>query len=102
MTFDSVIEPDARPRALRKVAAAIAALGLVALLGVLLALNWIEAERERELRSWQSRLGIVADSRAAALADWLDAQYGVLRELAENAALQLYLTDLALGGGSAD
>ena len=57
MSFDAVIEPGARPRALRKVAATAAALGLAAALGVLLAFNWVEAERERALRSWQVRLG---------------------------------------------
>lgn len=102
MAFDTVIEPDARPRALRRVASGAAALGLAALLGVLLALNWAQDERERELRAWQLRLGVVADSRAAALGDWLEAQYASLRELAENASLQLYLTELALDGADRD
>jgi len=102
MAFDTVIEPIARPGALRRVAATAGALGLAALLGVLFAFQWVEGERERELRSWQVRLGIVADSRAAALAEWLESQYAALRELSENASLQLYLTDLALAGAARD
>lgn len=100
MVFEALNEPDARPRALRRIAGGAAALGLTATLGVLLALHWAQGEQERELRAWQLRLGVVADSRAAALGDWLEAQHGSLRELADNAALQLYLTDLAFGGGA--
>ena len=90
---------DVPPRAGRLVIGAGAVLALIAILGVILVVRFVESERARDLRAWQVRLGIVADSRAAAVQDWLDQQHGTLRELAENTSLQLYLTELSLAGG---
>jgi PAS domain S-box-containing protein len=80
---------------------AVAALGLVALLalGVVLAHRFIAAERARDLAAWQSRLGLIADGRAAALADWVDRQFAEMTALAENASVQLYMTELVAEGG---
>lgn len=74
-------------------------LAAIAVVGVVLVFNFVESERARDLRAWQVRLGIVADSRFAAVSNWLDEQYAHLTVLAENAALQIYMTELALGGG---
>ncbi len=76
-------------------------LGLVLVLGVIVVLRFVANERDRDLIGWQVRLGIVADSRVAAIDDWLDAQYRIVRELAENPTVQLYLTELALSDGDA-
>ena len=80
--------------------------------GVFFTLRFIDAERERDLRAWQIRLGIVTDGRAAAINDWIDLNFGHIRELVENASLQLYATELsgsrqqtgpdAPGGGAGD
>ncbi len=51
-------------------------------------------ERARELQLWQTRLGIVADTRAAAVDAWLKRQSEELTGLAENASLQIYLTEM--------
>jgi len=83
----------------RKVAAAGVLLALLAATGIWGTFAFVAAERERELASWQVRLGIVADSRLAAVEEWLAAQRATLRELADNASLQLYMTELALAGG---
>ncbi len=74
--------------------AAMAAL-FVALMavGVYAVVRFAEAERERDLYAWQVRLGIVADSRVAAVNDWLERHFSATRGLAENASLQLYLSD---------
>ena len=61
--------------------------------------KFVDAERERELQAWQIRLGIVADGRAAAVSEWVDQNFATLRELTENASLQLYLTELSLAQG---
>lgn len=79
-----------------------AALVLFAALAIGFVLRFAEAERERELRAWQVRLGIVADSRFAAIESWLDAQRGEMSGLAENASLQLYLSQIALAGDQAE
>ena len=67
--------------------------------GVFAVFRFVEGERVRELQSWQVRLGIVADSRAAAVEEWIDGQFAVMREMAENASLQLYMTELSLFEG---
>ncbi|WP_119461603.1 HD domain-containing phosphohydrolase [Rhodospirillaceae bacterium SYSU D60014] len=81
-----------------KLALSAAALLLVGLVGVLLVFRFIEAEREREFRIWQARLGIVAESRSSAVQGWLTAQLDEMTGLAENAALQLYLSEIVLAG----
>ena len=53
------------------------------------------------MQDWQIRLGIVADSRAGAINDWIEDQFGVIRSLGENASLQLYVTELSLLGEDA-
>ena len=57
---------------------------------------FVEGQRERDRQAWQTRLGIVADSRAAAVNEWVAEQFRTLQDLAENASLQLYMTEVAL------
>ena len=59
------------------------------------AFKFVEDERARSLQEWQIRLGIVADSRSAAINDWQDENFKTMRELAENASLQLYMSEIA-------
>jgi HD-GYP domain-containing protein (c-di-GMP phosphodiesterase class II) len=66
-----------------------------------LAYYYVEQERIRDLQAWQVRLGIVADSRAAAVNEWAEINFGHMRELAQNASLQLYMTELAAAKGDA-
>ncbi|MBL8199502.1 MAG: HD domain-containing protein [Chromatiales bacterium] len=72
---------------------AIAVLALVVLvgLGALLINVYIEGERQRDLLQWESRLGLVADAKADAVARLLATDRRELEELARNASLQLYL-----------
>jgi PAS domain S-box-containing protein len=81
-------------RALRGVIIVVASLIVVTVVGVALVLSFVGAEREREIQNWQVRLGIVADGRAGAVAQWLDEQTTVLARLSSNASLQLYAMDL--------
>ncbi|MEG3617827.1 HD domain-containing phosphohydrolase [Magnetovibrio sp. PR-2] len=59
------------------------------------AFKFVEDERARSLQEWQIRLGIVGDSRSAAINDWIDDNFSTMRELAENASLQLYMSEIA-------
>ena len=61
---------------------------------VVLVLRFAAAERERDLRTWQTRLGIIAETRATAVDDWLSGQFAELERVAANASLQLYMTEL--------
>ncbi len=60
---------------------------------------YVGQERQRDIQAWQIRLGIVADSRTAAINDWVEQNFSVLSELTENASLQLYMTELAMAEG---
>lgn len=84
-------------RANRIVTGAIVGLVAVAAIGVWLVFEFVGSERERDLRNWQVRMAIVADGRAASVQDWVDQQFAVVRDLAVNQSLQLYVTELNLG-----
>ena len=98
----SIVGPgdDGVPRNVNKmIALAGLLLVMVAVLGVIFVFRFVESERRREVQDWQIRLGIVADTRAAHVNDWIEEQFATLRELAENASLQLYVTEISLLGG---
>lgn len=76
-------------------------LGVLLLMAVVIAGIWgtfkfVEEQRSRDLRNWEVRLGIVADSRAASVDDWLRKQEQAIGTLANNASLQVYLTQLVI------
>src|SRR5215470_13208383 len=81
---------------------AAAALLIMAIGGAGLIVRFVDSEWQRELRTWQVRLGIVADSRFAAVDGWVDRQFEELGGLADNASLQLYMTQLATSAANPD
>ena len=88
------------PRRVNKVAFGIGAvMAAVFGAGVFFSFQFVEDERARTMNEWQVRLGIVADSRSAAVDEWIDMNFATLRELTENASLQLYMTELQLSEG---
>ena len=72
-----------------------AAIAIAAVVGIILTFMFADAERNRDTQAWKERLGIVAETRSAAIADWVETQYRELGGLAENASLQLYMTELS-------
>ncbi len=94
--LDKEAEAEApRGKVNRIVAIGILVLLIVIAAGVFFSFRFVEDERQRAMNEWQIRLGIVADSRAAAINDWIDGNFATIRDLTENASLQLYLTELA-------
>lgn len=92
-------EPELPPRRYNKyvVAGGVAlALGIVG--AVVVAKMYVGEEMKRETQGWQVRLGIVADSRVAAVNEWMEGNFATLRELTQNASLQLYMSELAAAG----
>jgi HD-GYP domain-containing protein (c-di-GMP phosphodiesterase class II) len=88
------------PRRINWVAVGIGVVMLAVMVaGVFFSFQFVEGERNRNLQVWQNRLGIVADSRAASVNEWVDRNFATIRELAENASLQLYMTELAQSKG---
>lgn len=88
------------PRRVNKVALGIG-VGMIAVIvaAVYFTFHFVEQERQRALLEWQVRLGIVADSRAADVNEWVDSQFAVIRELSQNASLQIYMDELAMSQG---
>ncbi len=70
-------------------------LAVAAIAAFILVLRFADSERDRDLRVWQTRLGIIAETRAGAVDSWLSAQFAELKQLADNQSLQLYMTELA-------
>ena len=91
-------EPVARPINFKVIGAG--ALFVAIMAGaVFFSFGFVEGERARQLQAWQIRLSIVADSRAAAVNEWVDQNFAALRELAENQSMQIYMTELTMAEG---
>jgi len=82
----------------------IALLSLATLIGVGTASIsvYVKRERDRDLQQWESRLGLAADARAAALADLTQRDLTGLEEMAANASMQLYLSRLGAARAEGD
>ncbi|NKB55830.1 MAG: PAS domain-containing protein [Alphaproteobacteria bacterium] len=78
------------------------AIAIAAAAGVFSVFQFTENERERELKRWQLRLGIVADSRLADIEGWMATQFRELTDVAENESVQLYVSILDEAGGAGD
>ena len=81
------------------VALTAAAILLVAAIGVFEVFRFVDALRERDLRTWQDRLGLVADSRKAAVEAWLGQQWQDMEDVAASDSVRLFLTQVKLAGG---
>jgi hypothetical protein len=88
--------PDGTGRPAGARAITVAGATLVVFLGIGVALIWrlVDEERARDIAGWQSRLGLVADDRAAALTDWVERQMTEVKAVAENESVQLYMSEL--------
>ena len=92
-------KPKKAKREFNKVAVGILlAAGAAIAISIYFTLQFIDKERDRDRLNWQVPLGIVADFRAAAVNSWIEEQFGHMRELTQNASLQLYLSDASAGG----
>jgi PAS domain S-box-containing protein len=87
---------------LLKMGATVAIILAITAVAIVLIFRFVDEERDREMLNWQARLGIVADSRAAAVEAWVADSAAVLKNLADNDALRLYLTRIKLGDQQAN
>jgi PAS domain S-box-containing protein len=99
---DQASDRRAAIRSARRFAAVIVLLLLAGAIAVYLVLRFVAEERQRDVQAWQVRLGIIADSRFAAVNSWLADQQAELVGLAENASLQLYMSQLAAAASDAE
>ncbi len=67
---------------------------LIASISTAVLMKFADVERKRDLANWQTRLGIVADSRVNAINEWVARQFSELTSLAQNTSLQLYTSEI--------
>ena len=77
-------------------------IAIAAAAGIFAAYQFTENERARELKRWQLRLGIIADSRLADIEEWMGVQFKELTDIAENESVQLYVTILDETGNAGE
>lgn len=94
----SDLDPLDKPKsgAYKTLGAGIVLLVLVVVAGIWGTFRFVDEQRERDILNWEIRLGIVAESRTASIDEWLRKQQQAIGTLAENASLQVYLTQLVI------
>lgn len=80
----------------------IAVVAVFAFAGVFWMSQEMRDQRERDLRIWQEKLNLIADSRAEEVSKWVSTQSGGLKKLAENPSLKLYFNELSSGAVDAE
>ena len=65
-------------------------------------LTFVQGEKERTLRDWQIQMGLVVETRAAAVEGWLSSQFDVLRGIANNESQKIYIDTLLDEQSAAD
>ncbi len=92
-TQDSISRDRRQMR--RRAGIAFTCLLLVAIMAVLGIAVFADNERERLVEEWDVRLGLVADSRKAAVERWLNDRRSEVLRLASNRTVQFFLVDLS-------
>ncbi len=90
------VELQEKGKAYRTLWVAATLLAVVIVGGIWGTISFVEKQRARDIQNWEIRLGIVADSRTASIEEWLATQKSSVASLAENASLQIYLSQLVL------
>ncbi len=71
----------------------------IILTGFWLISRYTTIDLERDMRGWQEKLNLIAESRAADVGHWVGNHFKELRTLADNPSLQLYMTELQMMKG---
>ncbi|TNE38136.1 MAG: PAS domain S-box protein [Alphaproteobacteria bacterium] len=87
---------NGREKTYRTLGVGLILLAVVVAAGIWATFRFVDEQRARDIRNWEIRLGIVADSRTASVEEWLRKQQQAIGALANNASLQVYLTQLVV------
>jgi HD-GYP domain-containing protein (c-di-GMP phosphodiesterase class II) len=68
--------------------------------GFMLIARFTTADLARDVRTWQEKLNLIADSRTSDIDSWVVGHFKNLRALADNPSLQLYLSEMSGGDSS--
>jgi len=78
---------------LYSIAAIVAA---IVLIGLWLVTRYVSLDVARDMRTWQEKLNLISESRAADVTKYVNDHFKELHRLSENPSLQLYLTELEM------
>lgn len=67
---------------------------LLSIAATVFAFRFANSEYQRDLRNWEIRLGVTADTRAAGVESWIEDQFSELTAMADNTSLRLYMTEI--------
>ncbi|MDX2072988.1 MAG: HD domain-containing phosphohydrolase [Alphaproteobacteria bacterium] len=70
--------------------------GAIVLLGLWLVTRYVALDVARDMRTWQEKLNLIAESRAADVTRYVSDHFKELHTLSDNPSLQLYLTELQM------
>lgn len=100
LTNDIAADDATQARRARNKVGLIALLLVIAAVGaMIMSVRLVQDAGDRDLLAWQVRLGIVADSRASALGEWVETQAGEIADIAANPSVALTMTELAMADG---
>jgi len=68
----------------------------ILIIGFGLVTRYISIDVARDMRTWQEKLNLIAESRAADVTKYVNDHFKELHSLSENPSLQLYLTELEM------
>lgn len=68
----------------------------IVLLGLWLVTRYVAVDVARDMRIWQEKLNLIAESRAADVTKYVGSHFKELHTLSDNPSLQLYLTELQM------
>lgn len=71
----------------------------ITLLGLWMVTRYVSLDIARDMRTWQEKLNLIAESRAADLSKYVSDHFKELHTLSDNPSLQLYLTELQMMEG---
>ena len=69
---------------------------IVLVIGLWLIMRFAASQANQDIQNWQSRLNLIADSRAADASTWLNRHLLTVEQLAADASIQLYATQAAI------
>jgi HD-GYP domain-containing protein (c-di-GMP phosphodiesterase class II) len=72
-------------------------IAVIVICGFWLIARFTAADLARDMRTWQEKLNLIADSRTSDVGGWVSGHFKNLRALGDNPSLQLYLSEVSGG-----
>jgi len=70
---------------------------VIVVIGLWMIMRFATSQADQDMQNWQSRLNLIADSRAADVSTWLNRHLLAVEQLSADASIQLYASQAAIG-----